>query len=44
LSRQKYMQASEGDESARGVTQLLTVLKDTAHADALDVMVLGSEE
>jgi hypothetical protein len=43
LSRQKFMQVVEDDESARGVTQLLTVLKDTAHADALEVVVLGSE-
>jgi len=43
LSRQMYLAASDGNESARGVTQLLTVLKDTAHADALEILVLGSE-
>jgi len=41
ISKVAYVNAGD-NESARSITQLLTVLSDTAQADALDLVVLGS--
>jgi superfamily II DNA or RNA helicase len=41
LSRDAYIRSPD-DEAARSITQLLTVLSDTAQADALNLIVLGS--
>jgi len=42
LSKHAYANSVDS-EAARSITQLLTVLSDTAQADALNLVVLGSD-